>query len=286
VIGSLFTELSWYELWGPIYFIISIALVYWYFKSVFRYYRSKMSSGQTNYFLTAVILLYIVTGSPLAAIGKHYLLSAHMLQLSVLFFIVIPLFILSLPRAFIRKYFWNHRTQFLIRLFGKPWLTAVAFNGLLTLYFVPFVFNFLKSYPILMGLVQILLVINAFLVWWVIISPLPEISRFSYLTRAAYIFFASLLLMPIGFFHLIVQVENYPFYAAVQGDLLPALTAIYDQQAAGGILKVFQLSSYTIALLLIVSRWVKQSDETEGQVVEKNIRYVRGVVIHLDEDKK
>jgi len=286
VIGSLFSELAWYELWGPIYFIISVAIIYWYFKNVVRYYRSKMTSSQINYLLTAVILLYIVTGSPLAAVGKHYLFSAHMLQLSIMFFVVVPLFILSLPRAYIRKYFWNHRTKFLIQLFGKPWLTAAAFNGLVTLYFVPTVFNFLKSYPILMGLAQLILVINAFLMWWVIISPLPEISRFSYLTRAAYIFFASLLLMPIGFFHLIVQVENYPFYAEIQGSLLPSLTAIYDQQAAGGILKVFQLSSYTLALLFIVSRWVKQSEATQGQVVEKNIRYVRGVVIHLDEDKK
>lgn len=284
--GSLFSELTWYELWGPIYFIISLALVYWYFKSVVRFYRGQMNRQQINYFITSVILLYVAMGSPLAAMGKHYLFSAYMLQLSILFFVAVPLFILSLPRQYIRSFFWNHRTKFLIQLLGKPWLTAVTFNGLLTIFFVPFVFNFFKSYPILMGIAQLILLINSFLIWWVIISPLPEISRFSYLTRAAYIFFASLLLLPIGFFHLIVQAENYPFYAAVQGELIPTLTAVYDQQAAGGTLKIFQLSSYTLALLLIVSRWVKQSDEIEGQVVEKNIRYVRGVVIHLDDDKK
>lgn len=286
MLGSLFTQLSWYELWGPIYFVISVGLIYWYFKSVVRYYRSKMTSSQINYFITSVILLYIVTGSPLAAMGKHYLFSIHMLQHSILYFVIIPLFILSLPRAYIRKYFWNHRMQLIIQLLGKPWVTAASFNGLLTLFFVPTVFNFLKNYPVLLGVAQLILVINAFLIWWVILSPLPEISRFSYLTRAAYVCFTSILLMPIGFYHLLSQAENYPFYAEVQGVLWPALTAVYDQQAAGGILKVFQLSSYTIALLFIVSRWVKQSEATQGQVVEKNIRYVRGVVIHLDDDKK
>src|SRR5690625_2449569 len=123
MLGSLFTQLSWYELWGPIYFVISVGLIYWYFKSVVRYYRSKMTSSQINYFITSVILLYIVTGSPLAAMGKHYLFSIHMLQHSILYFVIIPLFILSLPRAYIRKYFWNHRMQLIIQLLGKSWVT-------------------------------------------------------------------------------------------------------------------------------------------------------------------
>lgn len=285
MIGSLFSEVAWYELWGPLFLIICIGLIYWYYKYVVRYYKDQMTSSQTNYFIIAVVLLYIFKGSPLNAVAKYYLFSMHMLQLSTIFFVIIPLFILSLPRAYIRQYFWDHRAKFLIHMFGKPWLTAASFNGLITLYFVPVVFNFLKSYPLLMILAQIILVINAFLMWWVIISPLPEISRFSYLVRSGYIFFCALLLMPIGFFHLIVQVEHYPFYAAVQGELIPVLTAIYDQQAAGGILKVMQLSSYTIALLIIVSRWVRQAQEVEGEVLEENIRYVRGVVIHLDDDK-
>src|SRR5699024_2898931 len=183
------------------------------------------------------------------------------------------------------KYFWHHRTKFLIGVFGRPWLTAILFNGLVTIYFIPPVFNTIKGNVILMFISQAILIINAFLMWWVIIAPLPEISRFPYLTRAAYIFFASLLLMPIGFFHLIIQKDHYPFYVAVQGDLIPVITAIYDQQIAGGILKVMQLSSYTIALLFIVSKWGRQSDKQEGQVVEENIRYVRGVVIHLDKDQ-
>lgn len=284
--GSLFKNFAWYELWGPVYVVICLGLSYWYFKSVVQYYRMKMTENQINYFITAIILLYIVKGSPVATIADHYLFSAHMLQLTVIFFIIIPLFILSLPTNFIRKYFWHHRTKFLIGIFGRPWLTAILFNGLVTLYFIPPVFNVIKGNMILMFISQAILIINAFLMWWVIISPIPEVSRIPYLTRAAYIFFASLLLMPIGIFLLVIPKEYYSFYIEVAGDFIPVITAVYDQQIAGGILKVMQLTSYTIALLYIVRTWGRKSEEKEGQVVDKNIRYVRGVVIHLDKDQK
>src|SRR5699024_5387991 len=223
--GSIFSNYSWYELWGPFYFIISLLLGYWYFNKIVRNYRTKITNRHKKYFTFSVILLYLVKGSPIATIANDYLFSAHVLQLSVTFFVIIPLFILSLPTNFIRKYFWHHRTRFVIGILGRPWLNAILFNGLLTIYFIPSVFNMIKGNIFLMFISQLVLIILAFLMWWVIISPLPEISHIPYLTRIIYIFFASLLLMPIGIFLLVIQKAHYPFYEAVAGDLFPIMTA-------------------------------------------------------------
>lgn len=112
--------------------------------------------------------------------------------------------------------------------------------------------------------------------------PLPEISKFSYFTRVAYIFLNSVLLMPIGIFLLIGITEaHYPLYAEAAGQLLPSLTAVYDQQLAGGILKAIQLTSYGIALFYLIGNWSRKEDEMEGQIDDENIRVVQGVVIHL-----
>ncbi len=75
-------------------------------------------------------------------------------------------------------------------------------------------------------------------------------------------------------------------YIDVAGELITGFTAVYDQQAAGGILKITQLASYSYALLIIAIKWGRLEEEREGQVDEENIRYVRGVVIHLDENNK
>src|SRR5690625_4350362 len=272
--GSLLSDYSWFEMWGPVYLAIILLLSFCYFKNVVQLYWMKKMNSQIKYFISAIILFYLVKGSPIAIVAKHYLFSAHVLQLSVIFFMIIPLFILSLPTNFIRKYFWNHRTKLFVNILGRPWLNAILFNGFLTVYFIPSVFNMIKENIFLMFISQVVLMILAFFMWWVIISPLPEVSHIPYLTRIIYIFFASLLLMPIGVFLLIIQMAHYPSYEAVAGELFPIMTAIYDQQLAGGILKVVQISSYIFALLNIVLTWGRDEEEKEGKVDDENIRVV------------
>jgi len=241
---------------------------------------------QQSYFFIALILLFIVKGTPLDVIGTNYLFSAHVLQLSILYFIIIPLVILSLPTTLLRRFIWNHRMRFTVNLLANPWWTLIAFNGLLSIYLIPTVFNFIHSHIVLSVLAQLILFINATFMWWVIVHPLPEIKGLSHLMRAFYIFLASLALFPIGFYYVIIQKPLFPVYMEMERVLIPAFTAIYDQQAAGGILKIAQLGSYSIALLIILFAWARIEEKKEGTIDEEHIRYVRGVVVHLDKDKK
>lgn len=263
-------------------FIIS----YFYVKKVVQSPIYKVTTSQKVYFIAAIILSLIIKGTPLDVIATHYLFSAHTFQMSLAYFVVIPLLILSFPTNFLRQYIWNHRTKFALNILAHPWLTLITFNGLLTIYFIPAVFNFVQSNIIILFIVQVILFLSAVFMWWVIIHPVPEIKGLNYLLRALYIFLASVLLFPIGFFYVVIQEPFLPMYMPVEGAIIPALTNVYDQQAAGGILKIIQLASYCFALLIILFKWGKQEEAKEGQVDEANIRYVRGVVIHLDNDKK
>src|SRR5690625_114682 len=134
-----------------------------------------VSKKQVRYFFVAIIAFYIVKGSPLSVIASYYLFSAHTFQLSIIFFLVMPLLILSLPTEFYRQYIWNYRTQLILKIFAYPWLTLIAFNGLLSVYFIPTVFNFINDSFILTTLAQTILIFNAFFMWWVIINPIPEL---------------------------------------------------------------------------------------------------------------
>src|SRR5690606_39829700 len=132
--------------------------------------------------------------SPIDVIGKYYLFSAHVLQLAFIFFIAVPLFILSLPRDFFRRFVWNYRTRFFVTLLAHPWISLFTFNGLLSIYLIPAVFNFLQQYVVLHAVAQFILFILAIFMWFVIIQPVPELNTNHQLVRAAYIFFASILL--------------------------------------------------------------------------------------------
>src|SRR5699024_4907673 len=171
------------------------------------------------------------------------------------------------------------------KIFSHPWLTLIGFIGLISIYFIPSVFNAIHGSWLLTAIAELILAINAFFMWWVIIHPLSELKGLSYMLRALYIFLASTILMPTGFFYIIVLKAHFPDYVATEGALFPVITAIYDQQIAGGVIKFTQILSYAVALLLIFDSWGKQEKKREGTVDEDNIRYGRGLVIRLDKEK-
>lgn len=264
--------------------VLFLIMMYLYITKVIRSPLYRVTKNQPFYFFTAMATLFFIKATPLDVIGTYYLFSVHTLQLSFTYFIAIPLLILSVPINLLRKYIWHHQTRLMVNILAHPWISLITFNGLLSIYFIPTVFTFVHSNLLLSIIVQIILFISAIFMWFVIIHPLPEINGLSFLLRAFYIFLASLILIPIGFFYVVVQTAHFPIYMEVAGDLLPGFTAVYDQQAAGGILKITQIVSYAYALLIIAFKWGREEESREGQVDEENIRYVRGVVIHLDKD--
>lgn len=277
---------SWYALFKLHWIALIVLASYLYMKKVVKSSLYTVTKNQQYYFFTGMALLFIIKATPIDVVAKHYLFSAHVFQLSIAFFIIVPLIILSLPVNFLRQYIWHHRTKFALNILAHPWLTLITFNGFITIYLIPAVFNVIHANVVLSILAQAFLLFNAIFMWWVIIHPVPEIKGFDYLMRALYIFLASLALFPIGFFYVIIQEAHFPVFIEVTGMIIPALTPIYDQQLAGGLLKVIQLATYSFALLFILFKWGRLEQEKEGQVDEENIKYVRGVVIHLDKNKK
>nr|WP_246570077.1 cytochrome c oxidase assembly protein [Lentibacillus saliphilus] len=258
---------------------------YLYTQYIVRSPEYELLAGKRALFYGALGLLYVLHGSPFSIIADHYLFSALMLQMAGTLFIAVPFMILGLPTSWFRKFVWNHKLRLSMAIAGHPWITVIIFNALFTAYFMPSIFNIVHESIVLSLIVKATLFVYAFFMWWVIMNPLPGLNELAYLTRIAYIFVAALSLMPIGFFFLIVQNAHYPVYEAGAGAIFPAMTAIYDQQFAGGILKLIQLSSFIFAMFQILKKWGREEEALEGTVDDKNIRIVQGIVIRLDQKK-
>jgi len=286
MLEMLLSSHGWYALFKIHWLIISAIVALLYIKYIIRSPLYSVTKAQQTYFFIAVGFFLLLKVTPIDIIGADYLFSVHTLQLSLLFFLVVPFLLLSLPKNFLRQSLWHHQAKFILKILAHPWISLITFNGLISIYYIPTVFNVVHNNILLSGLAQLILFINAFFMWWVIINPIPEIKGLNYLMRALYIFLASTILMPTGFFYIVIQKAHFPMYLATEGEIIPALTLIYDQQLAGGLLKFIQIISYAMALLFIFYRWGKQEQAMEGKVDEKNIRYARGVVIHLDKEKK
>lgn len=277
---------AWYASFQLHWIVIIGLAIYFYYKKIQNSPIYTVTNKHLFSFYTAVTCLFFVKIMPLSLLAHHYFFSAQVLADSIIFFIVIPLLILGFPVNFYRRYVWDHRIKFALKILAHPWLTLIVFNGLLTIHYVPAIYNAIHSTYVGSMIIQLVLSFFAFFTWWVILQPIPELKNFDFLLRAAYIFFASVALMPIGFFFLINLNAHFPTYIENTAALIPALTPVYDQQLAGGILKITQMFSYAVALLFIIFNWAKSEQAFDGQADDKTIRYVRGVVVHLPKDDK
>src|SRR5699024_6895812 len=101
------------------------------------------------------------------------------------------------------------QAKFILKILPHPCISLITFNGLISIYYIPTVFNVVHNNILLSGLAQLILFINAFFMWWVIINPIPEIKGLHYLMLALYISLASTILIPTGFLYIVFQKAHF-----------------------------------------------------------------------------
>src|SRR5690625_7212544 len=81
------------RVWNIPWFIGLICVSIIYIISIKRYTKVKVKHRQPLLFFFSLSLIYVTMGSPLAAIS-HFSFSLHMIQMSILFFIIPQIFLL------------------------------------------------------------------------------------------------------------------------------------------------------------------------------------------------
>lgn len=166
---------------------------------VYLFERFKQSDGAHKkplFFFLALISFYFATGSPLAA-ASHLAFSLHMLQMSLLYFIIPPLLLLGVPGRLYRRIrelrvlpvCCNNGRFFL------PKISLLMFGALFLLYHLPFVLDLLGQYPLLQNVYSVMLFLLAISMWIPIVSPDPN-ERLSWKEMKRYAWLSGAVIMP------------------------------------------------------------------------------------------
>ncbi|NEU31280.1 hypothetical protein GN156_10875 [bacterium LRH843] len=166
----------------------------------------KLYHKQPLFFFLGLGILYVSTGSPLSTIS-HLSFSFHMIQMSVLYFIIPPVLLLGIPDLLLL----NILKARIIRTFSKlvlaPKLALVIFAVLFLMYHFPVVLNVLSQSHFIRSGYTLLLLLLAFTIWWPIASPDPKL-RYYKSEKKRYVFLSGLLLMPACAFFIITALMN------------------------------------------------------------------------------
>ncbi|HWO95480.1 MAG TPA: cytochrome c oxidase assembly factor CtaG [Bacillus sp. (in: firmicutes)] len=277
-------------LWSPVFLIFTVGLIALYF-NVIGYLRpyfknsAPVATKTKVFFVTSMILLYFVKGSPIDLLG-HIMFSAHMTQMAILYLVVVPLLILGLPDWLIKTVIEHKAIKPIFNFFTKPLIAILVFNGIFSLYHIPLIFDILKTNSVLHSMITIVIFIAALFMWWPLINQFPEHQTLTPIKKVGYVFGDGILLTPACALIIFAKDPLYATYTdpqawvnalalCVPSDMLANLNLIgpemfnmlplvEDQQLGGIVMKIIQELVYGTILAYIFFQWARAERQKDG----------------------
>jgi putative membrane protein len=217
--------------------------------------------GQIASFSMGVLSIFIASEWPIHDLAEHYLLFVHMSQHLLISLVAPPLLLLGTPAWLLRRLVSPGPIRWVVRNMARPLIAMVLFNVVIVVTHWPPVMDLmLRHHPLhLVG--HLVLFGSASLMWWPVISPLPEMPGLSYPVRMLYLFLQSLVPTVPASFLTFGSKPLYAFYA--EAPRIWGVSALTDQTIAGLVMKLAGGAILWTAIAIIFFKWYRQ-EQTEG----------------------
>lgn len=216
---------------------------------------------RTVLFLSGMAVLWIASDWPIHDLSERYLYLMHMVQHMLFMFLAAPLLVTGIP-----AWLWRDvlRPAPVRRAFGfltRPVVALIVFNGVLLFTHWPAVVEAAVGSELTHFSLHVLVVASAVIMWWPVISPLPELPPMSPPGQMLYLFFQSLApTIPASFLTFGHQ-PLYPVYATFPR--IWGIGAMTDQLIAGLIMKLVGGMILWVVIAVVFFRWGGR-EEREG----------------------
>jgi putative membrane protein len=219
------------------------------------------SRHQQRLFLGGMAVLWLASDWPLHDLSERYLYSMHMVQHMLFTFVAAPLLVAGTPAWLIRKVVAVRPLGAAFRFLVRPLVALIVFNGVLLFTHWPAVVQHSVGSELTHFSLHVLIVASAYVMWWPVASPLPELPPLAPPGQMLYLFFQSLApTIPASFLtfgsHLL-----YPVYGTFPR--IWGISALTDQMIAGLIMKLVGGMILWVVIAVVFFRWGRR-EEREG----------------------
>ena len=229
-----------------------------------RITHAKLSRRCALCFAAALAMILLALNGPVDGLADDRLFTAHMLQHLMLSLVMPPLLLLGIPEELLRPILPHRWIRPIARGLTNPLVAFALYNGVLVWIHNPPIFEWMCRDEDFHVAVHILLMITGTVMWWPLLSPLPELPRLSYPAQMLYLFF---LLIPMAAVSAPITLSSeviYPWY--LEGPHPLGVEPLADQ-VAGGLLMWVGAGCYIILVFtLIFAVWCRHEDRDTPMV--------------------
>ena len=212
-------------------------------------------------FLGGVAALFVGASWPVHDLAEGYLYSFHMVQHMLFLFLGAPLLLAGTPAWMWRAVVRPAPVRVVWSVLTRPLVALVLANAVLLFTHWPEVVALsVRSEPAHFSL-HTLLLGSAIVMWWPVLSPLPEFPALSPPGQMLYLFFQSLAPTIPASFLTFGTTPLYPVYADFPR--IWGIQPLTDQMIAGLVMKLVGGAILWVVIAVVFFRWGRQ-EETEG----------------------
>ena len=191
---------------------------------------------RTVLFSMGMATLWIGADWPIHDLSERYLYSMHMVQHMLFTLVAAPFLIAGIP-AWLWRDLLRSRTIFALwRFLTRPVVALIVFNGVLLLSHWPELVDAAVGSEWIHFSLHLLLFGSAMVVWWPVMSPLPELPALTPPGQMLYLFLQSLVPTIPASFLTFGHTLLYPVYGTFPR--IWGISALTDQLIAGLLMKI------------------------------------------------
>jgi len=208
---------------------------------------------QVASFFAALVVLFFALNGPLHNLSDNYLFSAHMAQHLLLTLVFPPLLLYGTPAHLVRLLLRHRWVMAVARVVTRPLAAASIFTAPIVIWHVPALYEAALRHHNVHILQHLVFLTTAVIMWWPVLSPVPELPRAQHLVQMLYLFLLGIPMSVTGALITLSGSVLYPFYATAPR--VGGLSPLDDQQIGGLLMWVLGGLMLWIVMTVIWFRW-------------------------------
>ncbi|MDP9297300.1 MAG: cytochrome c oxidase assembly protein [Actinomycetota bacterium] len=230
---------------------------------------------RTRLFVLGVAILWVGADWPIHDLAERYLYSVHMAQHILFTLVAAPILIAGTPAWMLRRLLAPRPVMAVFRRITRPLVALVLFNAVLLFTHWPAVVTASVHSEWLHFGLHVMLTGSALIMWWPVMSPLPELPALPAPGQMLYLFLQSLAPTIPASFLTFGDHPLYPVYSTFPR--IWGISALTDQLVAGLLMKLVGGAILWGFIAVVFFRWHDQEqrdgwDPLSYRDVEREIR--------------
>jgi putative membrane protein len=232
-----------------------------------RLLRQEPTLKQKLYFFAGLFVMFASLNGPIHDLSDYYLFSAHMVQHLLLTLAMPPLLLAGVPGWMLRPLLARQRVASIARFFTRAPIAFVIFNVVMAAWHLPPLYNAAMANHNIHILEHLMFMAAAVLMWWPLLSQLPELPRLAYPGQMLYSFLMSIPMSIVAVYIALSDHVLYPAYAAAPR-VLP-ISPLEDQLLGALIMWIPGGIIFMIIMTVVFFKWnARGEDSTAGAQVD------------------